>query len=116
MREENTHPFAADVWSVGMILLWLLLGRTAIDVGTQETFARELLLHFGTSRFCASRGFPAPPMHSPSAPSRFAVMQRARPREWSALIEAARRMLDVDAPPTTTTILRLCGANGCAFG
>ena len=116
MREEDAHPFAADVWSVGMILLWLLLGRTAIGVERSDAFARELLLHFGTSRFCALRGFPAPPTHSPSAPRRFAAMLQARPREWGVLIEAVRRMLDVDEPPTTTTILLLCSVDDFACG
>ena len=105
IAEEQSRPYAADVWSLGMLLMWLMLGRHPIGYQDEPIFRRILRELFGTSMFARTRMFVDHASFQPSAPTNFRRMLGARKTQWHGLIHLAVFILDVDTTPTSAEVV-----------
>jgi serine/threonine protein kinase len=105
IAEEQLRPYAADVWSLGMLLMWLMLGRHPIGYQDEPIFRHMLRELFVTSTFARTRMLANHASYRPSAPICFRRMLDARGGQWHGLIQLAVFILDVDATPTSAEVV-----------
>ena len=105
IAEEQLRPYAADVWSLGMLLMWLMLGRHPIGYQDEPIFKRMLRELFVTSKFARTRMLADHAAYRPLAPLSFQRMLDARGGRWHGLIQLAVFILDVDATPTSSEVV-----------